>query len=50
MDKLDNHLNPNMKKLYHPVIQAVMKLARKKINHYYSLTDLSSAYKIAMGE
>jgi hypothetical protein len=50
MDKLDSHLNPNTKKPYHPAIQAAMKLARKKINRYYSLTDLSSAYRIAMGK
>jgi hypothetical protein len=50
MDKLDSHLNPTTKKPYHPAIQAVMKLARKKINRYYSMTDLSSAYQIAMGK
>jgi len=50
MDKLDSHLNPNTNKPYHPAIQAVMKLAHKKINHYYLLMDLSSAYQIAMGE
>ena len=48
MDKLNNHLNPNTKKPYHPAIQAAMKLARKKINRYYSMTDLSTAYRIAM--
>ena len=26
-----------------------MKLAEKKLNRYYSLTDLSSPYRIAMG-
>lgn len=50
MDTLDNHLNPHTKRPYHPVILAAMKLARKKINRYYSMTDLSSAYRIAMGE
>ena len=49
MDKLDNHLNPHTKQPYHPAIKAAMKLARKKINRYYSLTDLSSVYRIAMG-
>jgi hypothetical protein len=48
MDKLNNHLNPNMKKPYQPTIQAAMKLTRKKINHYYSMMDLSSAYQVAM--
>jgi hypothetical protein len=49
MDKLDSHLNPTPKKPYHPAIQATMKLAHKKINHYYSMMDLPSAYQIAMG-
>jgi hypothetical protein len=50
MDKLDSHLNPSTQKPYHPAIQAAMKLARKKINRYYSQTDLSSVYRIAMGK
>ena len=50
MDKLDSHLNPTTKKPYYPAIRAAMKLARKKINRYYSMMDLSSAYRIAMGE
>jgi CRISPR/Cas system endoribonuclease Cas6 (RAMP superfamily) len=50
MDRLNNHLNPHTKQLYHPAIQAAMKLARNKINHYYSMTDLSSAYQIVMGK
>ena len=48
MDKLDNHLNPHSKKPYYPAIQAAMKLVRKKINHYYSMTDISLTYRIAM--
>jgi hypothetical protein len=48
MDKLDDHLNPS-KQPYHPAIQAAMRLARNKINRYYSMTDRSSAYRIAMG-
>jgi hypothetical protein len=50
MDKLDSHLNPNTKKPYHPAIQVAMMLACKRINCYYLLMDLSSAYQIAMGE
>jgi hypothetical protein len=50
MDKLDSHLNPTTKKPYHPAIQAAMKLTHKKINHYYSMTDLLLAYQIAMGK
>ena len=48
MDKLDSHLKPTMKKPYHPAIQAAMKLAHKKINHYYLMMDLSSAYQVIM--
>jgi len=50
MDKLDNHLNPRTKRQYHPAIRAAMRLAHNKINRYYSLTDLSSVYRIAMGQ
>jgi len=50
MDKLDNYLNSQTKQPYHPAIKAAMKLARKKINRYYSITDLSSVYRIAMGK
>lgn len=50
MDKLDTHLNPGTQKSYHHAIQAAMKLARKKINRYYSITDLSSVYRIAMSK
>ena len=49
MDKLDNNLNPNTKTPYHPAILAAMKLARRKINRYYSITDASSVYHMAMG-
>ncbi|KAG1779316.1 hypothetical protein EV702DRAFT_966389 [Suillus placidus] len=48
MDKLDSHLNPHTRSPYHPAIKATMKLACKKINHYYLMTDLSSLYRIAM--
>jgi hypothetical protein len=50
MDKLDTHLNPSTQQPYHPAIQAAMKLARNKINRYYSMTDLSVVYRIAMGK
>jgi len=49
MDKLENTLNPQTKKPYHSSIHAAMKLAQKKLNRYYGMTDLSSAYRIAMG-
>ena len=49
MDKLNNRLNPRSKKSYHPAIKATMQLARAKMNQYYSITDRSAAYRIAMG-
>src|SRR5882672_7103287 len=47
---LDNHLNPAMQKPYNPAIQAVMKLVCKKLNQYYSMTDISLEYWITMGK
>jgi len=49
MDKLNNALDPRSKKPYHPAIKAAMKLARAKLDRYYSMTDLSHLYRIAMG-
>ena len=48
MDKLSSSLNLRMKKKYHPAILAAMKLARTKMDRYYSLTDASTIYRIAM--
>ncbi|KAG1737874.1 uncharacterized protein EDB91DRAFT_1054877, partial [Suillus paluster] len=50
MDKLNSHLNPHTRNPYHLAIKAPMKLACKKINHYYLMTDISSLYQIAMGK
>ena len=33
---------------YHPTIIAAMKLVSKKMDRYYSLTDSSPIYRIAM--
>src|SRR6266852_6888398 len=49
MDKLNNRLNPHSKESYHPAIKAAMRLARSKINQYYSITDRSAAYRITLG-
>ena len=49
MDRIDNKLNTQTKQPIHPAIVSAMKLARRKLNRYYSLTDLSSVYQIAMG-
>jgi hypothetical protein len=47
MDQITSHLNYQTRKVYHPSIAAAMKLARKKMDRYYLLTD-SSTYRIAM--
>jgi hypothetical protein len=49
MDKLNNGLNPHSKESYHPAIKAAMRLAKSKMNRYYSITDRSAVYQIAMG-
>jgi len=48
MDRLDQHLKPSLKVLYCTPIIAAMKLAKNKMNRYYSLMDDSLAYRIAM--
>ena len=48
MDKLDQHLRPSSKAPYCASIITTMKLAKNKMNHYYSLTDSSSTYRITM--
>ena len=48
MDKLDQHLRPSSKVLYCASIIAAMRLAKNKMNHYYSLMDSSSMYHITM--
>jgi hypothetical protein len=49
MDQMENKLHPRTNKPLHPAIVSAMKLAHLKLNRYYSLTDLSSIYRIAMG-
>jgi hypothetical protein len=49
MDILNSTLNPDTNTSYNPAILAAMNLARKKMDRYYSLTDDSSVYRIAMG-
>jgi hypothetical protein len=49
MDKLHVALNRRTQKSYHPAIKASMKLAAKKLDRYYSMTDLAATYRIAMG-
>lgn len=48
MDRLTSTLRFNTKTPYHSAIAAAIRLARNKMNRYYSLTDYSSVYRIAM--
>jgi hypothetical protein len=48
MDRITNGLNYQTGKVYHPSITVAMKLAHKKLDRYYSLTDNSTVYRIAM--
>ena len=48
MDRLTSGLHPSTKRIYHISIIAAMKLTRKKLDRYYSLTDLAAPYRIAM--
>jgi hypothetical protein len=48
MDRLTNNLRQATKKIFHPAIVSAMGLARKKLDRYYSLTDSSTVYRIAM--
>jgi hypothetical protein len=50
MDKLDAMLQVNLKQMIHLAIKAAVKFAKAKLNCYYSLTDLSLCYRIAMGK
>lgn len=47
MDRITSGLN-QAGKAYHPSLTAAMKLARKKMDHYYSPTDSSTIYRITM--
>lgn len=48
MDTLNNTLDPETKQPYHPSILAALTVARKKMDHYYSLTDEAAPYRMAM--
>jgi len=48
MDWITDHLNHQTGKLYHPSLVAAMKLALKKMDCYYLLTDSSHIYRIMM--
>jgi hAT family C-terminal dimerisation region len=48
MEQIMSNLNNQTWKAYHPSLVAAMKLACKKMDCYYSLTDSLNAYCIAM--
>ena len=51
IDYIDETFTNNMlqKQTVDPAIRAAIKLAKKTLNRYYRLTDLSVLYRIAMG-
>jgi hypothetical protein len=44
MDQITNNLNYQTVKAYHPTLSVAMKLAHKKMDQYYLLTDSSNVY------
>ena len=51
MDHIDECLTDNsLNDKYEPSIRAANRLAKKTLNHYYSKTDQSGLYRIAMGK
>jgi len=51
MDHIDQHLATAARnKAYKPCIQAAVVMGKKLLNKYYSYTDHSELYHIAMGE
>jgi hypothetical protein len=51
MDHIDSVLSTNtIDNRYCLAIQAALTIGKKTLNHYYSKTDLSNVYQIAMGK
>lgn len=51
MDHIDQHLATAARdNTYKPCIQAAVAMGKKLLNKYYSYTDHSKLYRIAMGE
>ncbi|KAJ7580325.1 hypothetical protein C8J56DRAFT_731630, partial [Mycena floridula] len=50
MDRIDALLTGQASKSIHPSVKIAVLLAKKTLNRYYSLTDTSDVYRIAMGE
>jgi hAT family C-terminal dimerisation region len=49
MDQIDNMLQDSMSEPLMLAVKHVLKFARQIMNKYYSRTDLSNVYRIAMG-
>ena len=50
MDRIDNLLSAAAKRPLVPAVKHALKFARASINKYYSKTDASDIYRIAMDE
>ena len=51
MDHLDQHLASSALDLTLPVsIRAAASMGKRSLNKYYTMTDLSEVYRIAMGK
>jgi uncharacterized protein YjaG (DUF416 family) len=51
MDHIDTVLATNaIDNCYCLTVQAALTIGKKTLNHYYSKTDLSNVYRIAMGK
>lgn len=50
MDYIDEHLTTNaLDSRYSAAIRASLSLGKKTLNRYYTMTDQSEIYRIAMG-
>ena len=49
MDRIEDLFSDKPPRTLHPAVIPAMSLARATMNRYYSKTDLSNVYRIAMG-
>jgi hypothetical protein len=49
MDRIDDMLSSSAKTPLNPAVKHALTFARKLMDKYYSKTDLSNVYRIAMG-
>ena len=51
MDHIDRHLTSSaLNSAYHPAIKAALAIGKKLLNKYYTLTDHSEMYRIALSK